>query len=222
MTKTQNMLLKRAVIRGIIANSSIDSLDSNLSRAVTLLLNEPSVKNLKPFNLIRNTDMLNDETGLVQEWFDYLTRSIRSESVEIMAGKRVKRGIEGLSRIYDEYLPESIRGVETLAVLFRVFYMDCNFQGNALAHPDLALKMTLSFITTLLRTMLLLEMISDNFEVHGKPADYWLEFLLMGASTQLGDIQSELTHINMYKLTSVVAPDEIMDVNSSIGGVTDD
>lgn len=196
MTKTQNALLKRAVIRGIIRNCDSSLLGTDLGKALSLLLNENSVQGLKPFNFIRNSNMLHDDTGLVQEWFDYLTRSIRSESVEIMAAKRVKRGIECLSKTYDEFLPEVIQGKETLAVLFRVFYL-----GDDVAEgSDLSMRMALSFIVTLLRTMILLEMISDNFEVHGRPADYWLERLLMGASSEIGDITQTLICIRVNDL----------------------
>lgn len=188
MAKAQKELFRRAMIRGILESKDIAMLNTDLSRLSVLLLNEDSVQGLKPFNFLKNIDKLNDETGITKSWFDYLTRTIRSESVDIMAGKRIKRGVESLATVFDPYLPEAIRGTETLAVLFRVLFVPM----IAWDKYPMVVRMTASLAKSLLLTMMLTDMLLSDFEVMGKPADYWIEELLVGVGTRIGGVYAEM------------------------------
>lgn len=149
-----------------------------------VLLNTESVSKLCPFNFIKFVDSIkNDNTGIVREWLLGLSEDVSAD----VAGKRVARAVGRLAKDYSPILPDVMCGENSLAIMFRLFFLPDDVLLSLSFKTTSALQLTKS----VLLSAILLDILFTRDEFRGKDTTSWLERLLC-SSTGLMSVLQEL------------------------------
>lgn len=181
--------MKNACLESLIKQSLIKSFFSECNCAPVeydalygVLLNTESVSKLCPFNFIRSVDSIkNDSSGILREWL----LGFREETSPDAAGKRVSRAIGRLAKDYGSVLPDVMRGENSLAIMFRLFFLP----GDTLFSLPFKTTSALQLTKSVLLSTILLDILFTREEFRGKSTEYWLERLLCSSVGLMSTLQ---------------------------------
>lgn len=182
-----NQTVKKGILKSTLLHSTYAQ--GQLEHLYELLLNDESVNRYKPFNFIRNLDSVSESTGIFKQWVQ-VNGHPEDEQDYYLAGKRISRALMRLSKEYEEILPEGMRGGNSLAIMFRVFFVPSSFSLTATNE----VRKTLSFVSYILKTMLVLDLVFSNEKnINGYPAEYWVDKLLTQAHYDVDSLAIQMT-----------------------------
>lgn len=180
-------IIKQGILKSSLANSTYGK--GQLEHLYGLLLNDESLNRYKPFNFIRNIDSISESTGLFKQWV-LLKARLEDDQDYYTAGKRVSRALMRLSQDFEDVLPEGIKGYESIAIMFRVFFVPSSFLLTA----STEVRNTLAFVSYILKTMLVLDLaFSNEASINGYPPEYWLDKLLTQANYDIDSLAIQMT-----------------------------
>lgn len=185
MSKT-TVLIKQSIIANVLNTSNLTQM--NIDCLYDLLLNTENVTKLKPFNMLRHIDDLTEQTGVFKLWLNVNAR-LDEQPDQYIAGKRVTRALQSIHRDYTNVLPEKLRSVNTLTMMFRLFFIPNDVIDNATCDVQCAA----TAVSSLLRAMILLDLIfSNETDINGTTPEYWLNHLLTEAQYNINGIAARI------------------------------